>query len=900
MKFDMTRASAHHTQSEDLYLQLDVDQSQGLTEAEAQRRLAEYGLNRLEVKQGEGPLLRFLLQMHQPLVYILNVSALVSAFLGEWVDAGVIFAVVIVNAVVGFLQESRALAAIEALSRALVSEATVLRDGEKRRISSEQLAPGDVVLLASGDRVGADMRLVSCRGLAVEEAALTGEAVPANKQPQALAENTLLADRTNMAYGSTFVVSGTGVGVVVATGEHSEIGRISEMIASQEILDTPLTRKMAHFSMVLLYAIMSLALVTFVVGVVRGETWFDMLMAAVALAVGAIPEGLPAAMTITLAIGVARMAKRQAIIRKLPAVETLGGTTVICSDKTGTLTLNQMTVRRLISGSMEVGVTQSGYTPQGQFEHDDQPVDIGDYPGLVENLRAGLLCNDAVLLEDAEQWEIEGDPTEGALLTSAGKAGLRRETVEQEWPRLDAIPFESEYQYMATLHGGNGHHTIFIKGSSEKVLPRCAEAQLPDGTLSSFDPDLCKKQIAQLSSQGLRVLTLARKFVETDQTTLGHEDLENLTFLGFQAMSDPPRPEAMEAVAACRKAGIAVKMITGDHAGTAAAIAREIGLGDNGILREDQVISGADLEAMEEETLAQRVSDLRVFARVAPEQKLRLVKALQAQGHVVAMTGDGTNDAPALRRGDIGVAMGLGGTEVSREAADMVLTDDNFASIEAAVEEGRGVFDNLIKFITWTLPTNIGMGLVILAAVFSGAVLPILPVQILWINMTTVVLLGLTLAFEPMEPGIMDRPPRNPEQAILDRPLIMRILLVGVLLLAGSFGLFQYELMRGQDAAVARTTAANVFVIVELFYLFNCRSLTKSMFSIGVWTNPLLIWGCLLMLLLQLAYTYVPFMNSWFSTAPVDLTSWMLTFGCGLVVYIIIGIEKKLQLWTPH
>lgn len=869
---------------------LDCDLERGLDEADVGSRRERYGWNKLAVRAGEGPLVRFLRQMHQPLVYILNASALISAVMGEYVDAGVIFGVVLVNALMGFFQESRALGAIAALSRALVSEATVLRGGIKRRLDSAELVPGDLVVLNAGDRVPADARILHARGLTIEEAALTGESVPTLKTVESLPESTGLADRRNMAFGSTLVVQGTGTALVVATGSASELGRISHLIDSQELLDTPLTRKLAGFSMLLLWVILGLAALTMVVGVLRGESWLPMFMAAVALAVGAIPEGLPAALTITLAIGVARMARRRAIVRKLPAVETLGSTTVICSDKTGTLTMNEMSVREVGVGGLTFVSEHLGYAPTGGFRREGQEVAADAFPGLLELLRAGALCNDAELQQTEDGWQVQGDPTEAALLTSAAKAGLDRAATVAQQKRLDVLPFESEIQLMATLHEDTDGQVLYVKGSVERLLPLCVAAIDEQGRDAVLDHAAIHAAIEAAGGRGLRVLVMARR--RTQATALDTALLGELTYLGYQAMSDPPRPEAVAAVAACRRAGIQIKMITGDHLTTATAIAAELGILDPDLPLAEQKIDGAQLTALDDAALDSRIEKLRVFARVAPEQKLRLVKALQARGHVVAMTGDGTNDAPALRRGDIGVAMGRGGTEVSREAADMVLTDDNFASIEAAVEEGRGVYDNLVKFIAWTLPTNIGMGLVIMAAVFSNTVLPILPVQILWINMTTVILLGLTLAFEPMERTIMERPPRPPNEPILTGALVFRIVLVGVLLLLGSFGLFHYELGRGLSEAAARTTAANVFVIGELFYLFNCRSLDAPG---GLRGNPLLLWGCGLMLAFQLLYTYLPIMHTLFQTAAIDGHSWLLIIACGAVIYPVVELEKRLR-----
>jgi cation-transporting ATPase F len=891
----------HQLSADEVLELLDVDAERGLDTFEIGHRQERFGRNVLTRQKATSPVVLFLLQFHQPLVYILLAAAGVTAFLHEWVDAGVIMGVVLVNAAIGFVQESKALKAIEALSRAMTSDATVLRAGEKHRVSSSELIPGDIVFLQSGDKIPADLRLLRSRELQVDESALTGESVPVEKQAASLERDTVLADRTNMAYSSTLVTYGTGIGVVTATGDVTEIGRINALIASTNVLATPLTSRIEHFSRILLVVILLLAGLTFLIGRLRGEPWLNMFMAAVSLSVGAIPEGLPAAMTITLAIGVGKMARRNAIIRKLPAVETLGSTTIVCSDKTGTLTQNEMTVQRIWSGGEHVYVSGIGYAPEGMFRTGEAATEPTDNAALAECLRAGLLCNDSRLVCTEDGWRVEGDPTEGALLTVARKAGLRPEEIGSEFPRVDSVPFESQHQYMATLHAQQptAARVIYLKGSVESVLARCSNEMTASGELKLLEAAEIQREVNDLAGQGLRVLAFCRGELPAGMDSMEHADVAGgLTFLGLQGMIDPPRPEAIEAVRACQRAGIQVKMITGDHAGTAGAIAREIGL--DGVDRSDGngeplVHTGQQLAAMSDSELIEAAVRSAVFARVAPEQKLRLVEALQATGNVVAMTGDGVNDAPALRRADIGVAMGITGTEVAKEAADMVLTDDNFSSIEAAVEEGRGVYDNLVKFITWTLPTNLGEGLVIMAAIVAGQTLPITPVQILWINMTTAVLLGLMLAFEPKEPGIMSRPPRATDTPILTRTLIERIILVGVLLLLGSFGLFEWEILGGESEAKARTVAVNVFVVGELFYLFNCRSLRYSMFELGVFSNPWVLFGAGAMVVLQLLFTYAPVMNYAFGSEPIGLVEWALVLAVGFLIYLIVGIEKRLR-----
>jgi len=842
------------------------------------------------------------LQFHQPLIYILIAAGIITAFLQEWVDSGVIFGVVLVNALIGFIQESKAVSALAALARTMTSEATVLRQGEKKRISSLELVPGDIVFLQSGDKVPADMRFFQIRDLQIDESALTGESVPVQKSLTELEPDTALADRRNMAYGSTLVTYGQGTGIITATGDQSEVGRISQLISSAQDLATPLTRKIDHFSQILLYVILGLAVVTVAVGLFRGQPLFDMFMAAVALAVGAIPEGLPAAVTITLAIGVSRMARKNAIIRKLPAVETLGSTSVICSDKTGTLTENQMTVKEIVTGNIWYVVSGAGYNPfDGRISAaDGGDIDVNASSALLECLRTAILCNDSKLVEKDGNWLIEGDPTEGGLLTAARKGGLDPAVLKQEMPRLDSIPFESEHQYMATLHavGNNKSSRVYMKGAVEAILARSSTMLGENGDTVALQADAVLGYVDKMAAQGLRVLAFASIEIPADIRDIGHDQVASgLTFLGLMGMIDPPRAEAITAVKVCQSAGIRIKMITGDHALTAAAIAGQLGLGGAVELdaRSVPVLTGRDLEKLSNSELIEAAENTAVFARVTPEQKLRLVEALQARGQIVAMTGDGVNDAPALKQANIGVAMGITGTEVSKEAADMVLTDDNFSSIEAAVEEGRGVFDNLTKFIVWTLPTNLGEGLVILAAVLLGVTLPILPVQILWINMTTAGFLGLMLAFEPKEPGIMLRPPRDPAIPILTGQLISRIMLVGSLLLLVCFGLFQWELAAGATLAEARTVAVNVFVIVELFYLFNCRSLTSSVFQLGFFSNKWVFFGTATMLILQILYTYLPIMNTLFQSAPISMEAWLRIIGAGFISYQIVEFEKWLQ-----
>uniref|UniRef100_A0A7C1FUG4 Cation-transporting P-type ATPase n=1 Tax=Caldilinea aerophila TaxID=133453 RepID=A0A7C1FUG4_9CHLR len=888
----------HSLPIEEVIQFLETNPESGLAIFEVKHRQERFGPNTLTPQRGKSPLMRFLLQFHNPLIYILLIATVITAVIKDIVDATIVFAVVLVNAIIGYIQESRAERAIEALAKVMTTEATVIRAGKMQRIPADELTLGDLVLLKAGDKVPADLRLIRSRDLQIAEAALTGESVPAQKDADIVVPpEAVLADRHNMAYASTLVTYGTGVGVVTAIGDNTEVGRISQLISTAEELQTPLTRKIAQFSRLLLFAILALAAVTFAIGIWRGHSVIDTFVAAIALAVAMIPEGLPAALTVTLAIGVSRMAQRRAIIRKLPAVETLGSVTVICSDKTGTLTQNQMTVQQICVTGATYRVSGIGYAPSGEIWHDDKMVTTFDgHAALVETLRAGLLCNDSALVEEEGVWRAEGDPTEVALIVAARKAGLTTEDL----PRIDAIPFESQHQYMATMHdaGSQQERIVFVKGAVEAILARCAWTLDNTGNQVPLNSEAVLSQVDAMASQGLRVLAFAKARLPATTMTLRHEDIQSgLVFLGLQGMIDPPRPEAITAVRACQTAGIQVKMITGDHALTAAAIARELGLGRNthGPDGLPEVMTGAELADCSDAELIQRVEAIDVFARVSPEQKLRLVDAYQSRNHVVAMTGDGVNDGPALKQADVGIAMGITGTEVAKEAADMILTDDNFATIEAAVEEGRGIFDNLTKIIAWTLPTNLGEGLIVLWGIVLGVTLPILPVQVLWINMTTVAVLGLVLAMETREPGIMNRPPRRPDAPILTRALIWRIVIVSLIILVGAVSMFELELQAGASLAAARTVAVNTVIMVEVFFLLNCRSLTYSMFQIGVFSNRWVLVGILIMMILQLLYTYTPFMNTIMQSAPIDAAAWMRIIGVGFVGYLLVEVEKWLR-----
>lgn len=890
----------HQLGAADAVQLLESNLEKGLRLFEVKHRQDRFGPNEFKGRKPRSPLRAFLKQFAQPLVYLLVLAAGVTAILAHYVDAAVIFGVVLVNAFVGFLQEAKAEKAIESLKQMVQTETTVVRDGVKRRISSREITPGDLVLLQSGDKVPADLRLVESRDLQIDESALTGESVPVQKCVEVLPPETILADRNNMAYAGTLITYGQGKGLAVAIGGQTASGQIAEMISEAVDLETPLTRKIAHFSRFLLYTISALAGLTFAVGLLRREPVLDMFMASVALAVGMIPEGLPAAVTITLAIGVKRLANRRAIIRKLPAVETLGSTTTICSDKTGTMTQNQMTVQHVVTAEGHFEVTGSGYAPEGRLQRTDgTPLDIVP-PGVQSVLIAGALCNDSHINREDGRWKMQGDPTEAALLVSAQKGGYPVEELSKKLPRLDVIPFESDRQYMATLHADEaaGDNRIFIKGAVEKVIELCRCQAGSDGTDRPQNREVVLRNTEALAARGYRVLAFAEGRCDPGKRSLSQDAWQGrLVFTGLQALMDPPRPESKQAVAACQSAGVQVKMITGDHALTAAAIAAQLGLQYRAAdaAGMPKTLTGRELADLTDEQLISAVEETSVFARVDPSQKLRLVEALQARGHVVAMTGDGVNDAPALKQANIGIAMGLAGTDVARETADMILTDDNFATIEAAVEEGRGVFDNLTKFIIWTLPTNLGEGLLVMLAIFLGLALPVTPVQILWINMTTALFLGLMLAFEPTEAGVMARPPRDPKKPIITRPLVFRLFLVSAVMAAGGFWIYDRIVEGGGSVAEARTIVVNVVVFTELFYLFNCRSLTRSPWAIGFLSNRWAVFGALGMAALQVLLTYVPVMNRWFDTAPITGLEWLEVLGVSLLAYVLIELEKHFR-----
>lgn len=879
----------------------------GLSQAEVIQRQKQYGPNELKAKAATPAWVKFLQQFNQSLLYILMVAGAVKAFLGSWRNAIVIWAVVVINALIGYIQESKAEEAIAALAQSVVTEVTVIREGQKLRVPSRELVPGDVVLLSSGDKVPADLRLLSVRNLQVDESALTGESVPVEKRLGSLAEDTPLADRQNMAYAGSFVTFGQGAGVVVAIGNQTQTGRISELVEKGGSLQTPLTRKFEEFSLMLLRIILSLAGLTFLVGLAQGQGAASVFEAAVALAVSAIPEGLPTVVTVTLAIGVSRMAKRHAIIRKLPAVETLGSATVICSDKTGTLTENQMTVQAIYAGSQLYQVTGSGYSPQGQIlaQEGGDPVEVERLLALQACLLAGCLCNDTRLQpKDNGQWEVVGDPTEAALLVAAQKGGLDREDLQRCRPRLDTLPFESQFQYMATLHRlGPEEHCIYVKGSVEALLSCCHSQMGSQGEIQSLEEERIRQQVEALARQGLRVLAFAQKTVPSSQTRVDHPDLqEGLIFLGLQGMIDPPRPEAIAAVRSCQTAGMQVKMITGDHVLTAQAIAEQMGLGGG---KPVQAYSGRDLEQLSPEEFVEAANRGSVFARVVPEQKLRLVEALQARGQIVAMTGDGVNDAPALKQADVGIAMGRGGTEVAKAAADMILTDDNFASIEAAVEEGRTVYNNLLKAIAFILPVNGGESMTILLSVLLNRELPILAIQVLWLNMINSITMTVPLAFEPSTGREMTRPPRDPEANLLSPRLLQRILLVSVFNWILIFGVFEYIEQSTGNLNLARTMAIQALVIGRIFYLLSLSQAIPTLLGRGrasqlerherLMDTAAIAIGIGAAILLQILFSQWSLFNIIFDTAPLSWEQWGFCLLVSLPLIVVSAVANRVD-----
>jgi len=896
--------------SADVARRLGVDPVVGLSSESVQQLRDVFGPNELAEPPRRPPWKRFLDQFRNLLVYILLGAAVLSAAVGDMKDPIVILCVLLLNGVLGYIQEHRADDALDALRRMLELIVRVRRNGQVVEVPAAELVPGDIVLLEAGDRIPADGRFLVAASLSIDESTLTGESVPVDKDDRPIAGtgDVALAERRNIGHMNTTVVRGRAEMAVTATGMSTVIGQLAGVLGATETQQTPLQEQLDRLGKRLaLIAGVAVALV-FAVGLAQGDTLSEAILGAVALAVAAIPEGLPAVVTVTLAIGVSRMAKHNAIVKRLASVETLGSTTVICSDKTGTLTLNQMTATTVASLGQMFEVTGLGYGSDGEVHLAGSPLDEASMAALRSALVAGVLCNDAHLTtDDSGAPAIVGDPTEAALVVLAAKAGVDTEQTRSDAERVDEVPFDSEAKFMATLHPSphrsDSSSLVVVKGAPDVVLARCAALATADGLVTIDEP--LRAQINEvntgLGAQGLRVLAIATRELPVSVGSYSGELADEVGELSLQMLVgilDPARPEAVKAIAQCHQAGIAVKMSTGDHMRTAKAIAAQIGLESGADV---VALTGRDLEKLTGDELAAAAERTSVFARVAPEQKLRLVQALQARGHIVAMTGDGVNDAPALKQADIGIAMGITGTDVSKEAADMILTDDNFASIEAAVEEGRGIFDNLTKFILWILPTSAGVALILLVAILAGITLPMLPTQVLWINLVTALFLGLTLVFEPKERDIMKRPPRDPKRPLLTFQLFMRTGLVTLISLAGGFGLFLWECgMEGTHLDEARTAVVNVIVMVQSFYLLNCRSRMRSPFSIGLFSNCWLLAGLAATWLVQLAFTYEPLMNRLFHTTPIRAEAWLYIVGIGVFAFAAVELEKWLRFRAPQ
>jgi magnesium-transporting ATPase (P-type) len=883
-------AAWHAVPQAEVVERLATDPEKGLSQSEASARLQKYGPNRLPEGKKRGPFARFFTQFNNILIYVLLAAGFTKLMLSLWVDAGIIFAVVVLNALLGFIQEGKAEKALDSIRNMLSAEARTMRSGETRMIPAEQLVPGDVVLLESGDKIPADLRLIEAKNLRTEEAALTGESVPAEKTVDAVPVNATVGDRGSMTFSGTMVVSGRATGVVVATGSETELGHINQLLAQVSALETPLLRQIKKFGYIITAVIAVVIVLIFAYGKwVKGMDFVSLFQAVVAIAVSAIPEGLPTLITVTLAIGVQRMAQRNAIVRRLPAVETLGSVSRICSDKTGTLTLMEMMVVSAVTAESNYQVTGDGYIPTGEIRKDGTAV--GNEPVLTLMGRVCLLCNDAQLFEQEGAWKVEGDPTEGALYPFAIKIGLDRQAELAAFPRIDAIPFESEHKFMATLHkSADGRQLLLVKGAPEVILAHCNLQQTAEGQPVPLDQVRFTKEADRLASQGERVLALAwLEDPKVQDGGLGPADLPNtLVLLGLIGLLDPPRKEAIEAVKECHGGGIRVTMITGDHKITAAAIAKMLGIGDG-----KTAITGTEIEEMDAATLEEQVGTVDVFARASPEHKLRLVKAIQANKQIVAMTGDGVNDAPALKKADIGVAMGIKGTEVTKEAAGMILADDNFASIAAAVREGRTVYNNVEKAILFMLPTNVAEAWVITVAILFGFTMPITAPQIIWVNMVTSVALGLVISFEPHERDVMLRPPRAVDRPIVTGFGLWRILFIGLALLCFTLLAFFWMKSQGVSDSLARTVAVNALIIGQVFYLMNSRYLLGSSLSLKAHTgNKYLPLAIVAVVILQLLFTYTTPFQAIFGTEAIPLRLWPWLLAGGLVFFLVVETEK--------
>lgn len=865
--------------------QLKSDAESGISTQTAKERLSEYGSNELPEKKKKSLLLRFFKHFNDILIYILMAAAVVTAVLGEYVDTIVILLVAIINAAIGFFQENKAEKALDNIKNMLSLKANVIRDGDRKEIDAKDVTIGDIILLHPGDKIPADARLIKASNLKVEESSLTGESVPSEKNITPLDEDTMLGDRNNMVFSSTTVSAGTGRAVVTAIGEDTEIGKINRMMSDVGEMTTPLLKQTAKFGKTISVVIIVVGVLVYLFGFFfRDYEPGELLMSVIGLSIAAIPEGLPAILSIILAIGVQNMAKRNAIIRNLPSVETLGSVSVICSDKTGTLTKNEMTVKKLIVAARDFEVTGTGYAPEGEIKLDNKAIDPNNYSVLKELIECFNYCNDSsVAKNDKDHWYVKGEPTEGALITLFKKAKIEEEEAGE---RLVTIPFDSEYKYMAVLIRMGNRKVIYIKGAPDRLLDMAAE-QKRRKSEEDFDREFWEQKIEESARQGQRMIGGAYKEVDASKEDLTHDDIQDgMVFLGLAGMIDPPREEAIEAIQSCHEAGITVKMITGDHAETAKAVACEMGIGDG-----EKALQGKDLENMSDSELQKAAAEYDVFARTSPENKLKLVEAIQADGDICAMTGDGVNDAPALKRADVGIAMGIKGTEVTKDASEMVLVDDNFSTIVAAIEEGRRVYDNLKKTILFILPTNGAESLLIIASILFGTLMPLTPVQILWVNMVTSVTISFALAFEKMEPDVMKRPPRCPKSPLLTGYFIWRILFVSLLIGGGTLLLTLYLQSRSVPEQILKTITLNTIVITQMFHLFNARS-TNFAFNKDFFSNKAVFIVSILLIVLQVSVTYIPFLNNIMGTHPLAAGMWLYPVILGIVIFIIVEIEK--------
>ena len=877
----------YYMSTKNVVSKLDTDLDNGLSSAEAEKRIDTYGLNKLPDAKKQHIILRFLSHFHNVLIYILLAAAVTTAVLDHWIDTWVILAVVIVNAVVGFIQEGKAEKALDSIRDMLSLQAQVIRDGRRQEVDANRLVPGDIVLLGSGDKMPADVRLAQVSNLRVEESALTGESEEVSKHTDPVSEDAGIGDRKCMAYSGTTARYGTARAIVVSTGVKTELGKINTMMTETAEMTTPLIQKINRFGKGLSVVILAFAAILFAYGMFAGSFEMgELFLSIIGMAVAAIPEGLPAILTITLAIGVQRMAQRNAIVRKLPSVETLGSVTVICSDKTGTLTKNEMTAKKVFTRTGSYEVDGAGYEPEGDILLDNKAVNALEDPVLQRLVQANFYCNQAQISQNEQGlWEMKGQPTEGALLTLAHKAGL----YEKQGEKLDEVPFDSAHKFSAVLHQFDEERLILMNGAPDQLLKLCKK-QLTASGPEALDKAFWEEKIEEGAKQGLRILGSAFCPVENlDSLDPDKLDEQPLIFAGLIGIIDPPRPEAIEAIKACQKAGIRIKMITGDHAITASVIGNQMGIGDG-----KTAITGTDLEKMTDEEMKKAVAEYDIFARTSPEHKLRLVRALQANDEICAMTGDGVNDAPALKQAEIGVAMGIKGTEVTKDAAAMVLADDNFASIANAVEEGRTIYDNLRKTLLFMLPTNGAEALVVTIGILIGTTLPITPVQILWVNMVTAVTLALAIAVEPMSPDIMKRPPRAKNAPMLGGYFIWRILFVSVMIGGFTFSLFTAMNNAGYGLDIVRTVAVNTLVAGQLFYLFNCRNVSEPAIGKTFLQNRVAFVVSGVLVLLQIGLSYLPFMNELFGTAPLKPVHWLFSVGAGLAIFIIVEVEKAI------